>query len=216
MSDLTFNYLFAELTRHISEELIRHSIDVPIHTTDDSAIFSQARSTTNGQDGGARLTDASFVDDLTTYAKPKATTAASIRGTTQKVLDIVVKWTFAYGMRPHAKKTKIMTLITGNNSRNTSEQLAREGYTHVKHHALQDPVEIVRAQVALGTMITTSTQGPEIRRRTASATASATVRFHYTRRSCTTTHSPTAGSYTTATHGTSSWTARRTCWRRST
>ena len=66
MSDLTFNYLFAELTRHIAEELIRYGIDVPIQTTDDDAIFSQARSTTNGQDGGARLTDASFVDDLTT------------------------------------------------------------------------------------------------------------------------------------------------------
>ena len=62
----------------------------------------------------------------------------------------MVKWTFAYGMRPHAKKTKIMTLITGNNSRNTSEQLAREGFTHAKHHALEDPVEIVRAQAGLG------------------------------------------------------------------
>ena len=76
MSDLTFNYLFAELTRHIAEDLIKHGIDLPIETTDDTVTFSQARHTTNKQDGGARLTDASFVDDLTTYAKPIATTTA--------------------------------------------------------------------------------------------------------------------------------------------
>ena len=121
MSDLTFNYLFAELTKHIAEYLIHLGIDVPIDVSDEQVIFSQARTTTQAQDGGARLTDASFVDDLTTYAKPKATTAASIRGTTQKLLDIVVKWTFAYGMRPHGKKTKIMILLTGTNSRNTAE-----------------------------------------------------------------------------------------------
>ena len=128
MSDLTFNYLFTELTKHIAEDVIHLGIDVPIEVNDEQVTFSQARTTTQLQDGGARLTDASFVDDLTTYAKPKATTAASIRGTAQKVLDTVVKWTFAYGMRPHATKTKFMMALHGDGSRIATEALAKEKY----------------------------------------------------------------------------------------
>ena len=112
MSDLTFNYIFAELTKHIAEDIIHLGIDVPIEVNDEQVVLSQAITTTQLQDGGARLTDASFVDDLTTYAEPKAMTAASIRGTAQKVLDTVVKWTFAHGMRPEHTSNRVALRIT--------------------------------------------------------------------------------------------------------
>ena len=75
-------------------------------------------------------------------------------------------------MRPHATKTKFMMVLNGDKSRITTEALAKENYTSVRHPLLDEPVEFVKHQVSLGTMVTPTTQGPEIRRRSSKAIAS--------------------------------------------
>ena len=52
MSDITFNYLFAELTRHVADDLIHANIDLAVSLDDGIAALSQARSPRDGQDGG--------------------------------------------------------------------------------------------------------------------------------------------------------------------
>ena len=171
MSDLTFNYLFVELTKHITEDMISAKIDLTIQTDDEQPCLAQARTFTDLQDGGKRLTDTSFVDDLTVYAVPRARAPAAVKGTAKRTLEIVVKWTYAYGMRPHATRTKLMMALNGDKPRITTEELARENYTSVRHPLLDEPVELVEHQVTLGTMVTPTTQGPEIRRRSSKAIA---------------------------------------------
>ena len=80
------------------------------------------------------------------------------------MLKIVVKWTYAYGMRPHATKTKPMMSLHGDKSRITTEALAKDQYDAVKHPLLHEPVKFVSQQVSLGAAVTPTTQGHEIRR----------------------------------------------------
>ena len=84
MSDITFNCLFAELTQHIAEDMIRANSDFAIDVDGEPLSLAQARTVHDQQDGGKRLTDASFVDDLTERAKPRAMTPASIKGTAKR------------------------------------------------------------------------------------------------------------------------------------
>ena len=115
MSNITFNYLFAELTKHIAEDMIRTNRNPTIDVDDEPPCLAKARSVNDQQDGGKRLTDASFVDDLTVYAKPRAMTPASVGGTAERTFEIVFRWTYAYGTRPRAKKTKITMVLNGDN-----------------------------------------------------------------------------------------------------
>ena len=109
----TFNYDFAELTKQTAEDMISAKIDLAMPPDDEQPCFARARSFTDQQDNGKRLTDASFVDDLTVYAMPRAMTPAAVKGAAKRTLEIVVKWAHAYGMRPRATKTKFMMGLNG-------------------------------------------------------------------------------------------------------
>ena len=99
-------------------------------------------------------------------------TPAAMKGAAKRTLDNVVKWTYAYGMRPRATKTKFMMVLDGDKSRITAAALAKEGFTCVLRPFSEEPGEFVKAQAPLGARVTPAAQGPEMRRRTSSAIAS--------------------------------------------
>ena len=134
--------------------MIDAKIDITVQPEDKEPSLAHGRAFTDEQDGGKRLTDASFVDDLTVYAAPRATTPAAIERTAKRTIEVVVKWTHAYGMRPHAAKTKLMLILHGDKSRITNEALAKQQYGSVQHPLLDEPARFVRQLVTLGTVIT--------------------------------------------------------------
>ena len=95
--------MFAELTRHVAEAMVRANIDLAIEIDSEHSNLAQARAVHDHQGGGNRLTGASFVDDLTVYAKPRAMAPAAIKGTAKRTPETVVRWVYACGVRPRAK-----------------------------------------------------------------------------------------------------------------
>ena len=91
MSDLTFNCLFAALTNHIANDMIDAKIDMAIQPDTEAPRLAHGRSITDQQNGGKRQTDASFMDDLTVYAVPRAMSPAASKGTAKRALDFAVK-----------------------------------------------------------------------------------------------------------------------------
>ena len=112
MSDLAFDCLFAALTKHVANNMINAKIDAAIQPDAEGPCLAQGRAFTDHQDGCKRLTDASFVEDPTVYAVPRAMTPAAIKDAAKRALDVAVKWTHAYGARPRAAKTKLMMVST--------------------------------------------------------------------------------------------------------
>ena len=71
--------------------MIDGKIDMAIQPDPEEPCLAHGRSFADQQDGGKRLTDASFVDDLIVYAAPRAMTPAAIKGTAKRTLDRVAK-----------------------------------------------------------------------------------------------------------------------------
>ena len=122
---------------------------------------------TDQQDGGKKLTDASFVDDLAAYAQAEPTKAIEVASI---LLTIVATRVMAYGMNLNFLKTKIMISYNGTGPSTAKEAHAKDGLTKVTTPLSDQLVDIVYHQKATGTKNTHSgSMGPEVHHRTTQA-----------------------------------------------
>ena len=105
-SDLTFNYVFARVTGHIAEDIIKADIHIDIPIDESHMHLSKGRTTTPGEDGGRALTDTSFVDDMNAYSRIHQNDPSTVVNTATTLANIIVKWTLAHGMKLHANKNQ--------------------------------------------------------------------------------------------------------------
>eukprot|EP00959_Pyramimonas_sp_CCMP1952_P205293 4293172-Pyramimonas_sp.AAC.1 len=88
--DLTLNYLCAKVTRHFAEDMIDGHLRIDVDAGHQEYIFSKGGRARDGEDGGAQLTDTSFVDNMTAYARMRRDAVPDTFFTAMALSNIIV------------------------------------------------------------------------------------------------------------------------------
>ena len=151
--------------------MVRQGIHIQVDDPPDKsdATYAKHRTTNHHQDGGGKLTEASFVDDLTAYAQTQPDLAIQNAGI---LLTIVATRVTSHGMKLNFLKTKIMIAYNGTGSTTAKEQHAKAGSTKIASALSDQLVDIVYHQKALGTKIDhNGSMALEVHHRTVQAAA---------------------------------------------
>ncbi|CAK0850222.1 unnamed protein product, partial [Prorocentrum cordatum] len=120
---------------------------------------------------GGKLTNVSFVDDLTDFNS--TTHHSDIIDITRTSAERLCRTAFTYGLKPHPDKTKVIISFNGTGSNVVRSRLAQQNITSIKLSIMSISVQITDQHRLLGTIITNGSMGPEVQNRMQRTDASA-------------------------------------------
>ncbi|CAK0855883.1 unnamed protein product [Prorocentrum cordatum] len=120
---------------------------------------------------GGKLTNMSFVDDLTDFNS--TTSHSDIIDITKTSAERLCRTAFTYGLKPHPDKTKVIISFNGTGSNVARSRLAQQNITSIQLSIMSISVQIADQHRLLGTILTNGSMGPEVQNRMRRTEASA-------------------------------------------